>query len=337
MAQILVTGAAGFIGAAVCSALLARGDHVIGVDNLSDYYAVSLKRARLERLITDSHFEFHQLDISDRDRIPKPRSEFSRYRRGLLHLAAQPEGALTASKIHLAYVTANVMGQTVMLELARALPALKHFVYASSSSVYGANKKTPFAVGDAVEAPNSLYAATKRADELFAHTYAHLYNLPCTGLRFFTVYGPWGRPDMAPILFARAIAAGEPIKVFNHGEMWRDFTYVDDIVDGVLRALDRPASGAPPHVLYNLGNHKSEKLTDFIAEIEKALGKKAQMIMAPMQPGDVPSTFADIGASTRALGFAPTTPISTGIPKFVAWFETITGLEVASTARRRPG
>ena len=175
-------------------------------------------------------------------------------------------------------------------------------------------------MGDAVDHPNSLYAATKRADELFAHTYAHLYGIACTGLRVFTVYGPWGRPDMAPILFAGAIARGEPIKVFNHGEMWRDFTYIDDIVAGVLRALDRPADGAPPHALYNLGNNKSEKLTDFIAEIEKAMGKKAEKIMAPMQPGDVPATYADIEASSRDLGFAPTTPISVGIPKFIAWF-----------------
>ncbi len=238
-----------------------------------------------------------------------------------MHLAAQP-GVRYSLENPFAYVTANVMGQAVMLELARALTGLKHFVYASSSSVYGANKKTPFAVGDAVEHPNSLYAATKRADELFGHTYAHLYGIPCTGLRFFTVYGPWGRPDMAPILFARAIAAGEPIKVFNHGEMWRDFTYIDDIVDGVLRALDRPPlpQNGAPHALYNLGNNRSEKLTDFIAEIEKALGKKAQMTMAPMQPGDVPATYADIEASSRDLGFAPTTPISMGIPKFVAWF-----------------
>jgi UDP-glucuronate 4-epimerase len=189
--------------------------------------------------------------------------------------------------------------------------------------VYGANTKTPFAVGDAVDHPNSLYAATKRADELFGHTYAHLYGLPATGLRFFTVYGPWGRPDMAPILFAKAIAAGEPIRVFNHGEMWRDFTFIDDIVAGVLRALDRPATGTPPHAIYNLGNHKSEKLTDFIAEIEKALGKKAVMQMEPMQPGDVPATYADIRASTRDLGFEPTTPISVGIPKFVDWLTAL--------------
>jgi UDP-glucuronate 4-epimerase len=321
LAKILVTGAAGFIGAAVCRALLARGDHVTAIDNLSDYYDVGLKEASLSLLTTQKNFSFRKADISDKDAMLAMAGDDIT---GIVHLAAQP-GVRYSLENPFAYVTANVMGQAVMLELARALQGsgragLKHFVYASSSSVYGANKKTPFAVGDAVEHPNSLYAATKRTDELFGHTYAHLYGIPCTGLRFFTVYGPWGRPDMAPILFAKAIAAGEPIKVFNHGEMWRDFTYIDDIVAGVLRALDRPASGTPPHALYNLGNHKSEKLTDFIAEIEKALGKKAQMTMAPMQPGDVPATYADIEASSRDLGFMPTTPISMGIPKFVAWF-----------------
>jgi UDP-glucuronate 4-epimerase len=219
------------------------------------------------------------------------------------------------------------MGQVVMQELARALPALKHFVYASSSSVYGANTKTPFAVGDAVDHPNSLYAATKRMDELIGHTYAHLYGIPSTGLRFFTVYGPWGRPDMAPILFATAIAAGKPIRVFNHGEMWRDCTFIDDIVEGVLRALDRPPSATPPHAIYNLGNHKSEKLTDFIAEIEKAMGRTAEKILEPIQPGDVPATYADIEASTRDLGFVPTTPIAVGIPKFVTWFSNYYGVK----------
>ena len=270
MAKILVTGAAGFIGAAVCHALLARGDHVTAIDNLSDYYDVRLKEARLSLLAAQKNFSFRKADIADKDAMmAMADSDIA----GIVHLAAQP-GVRYSLENPFAYVTANVMGQAVMLELARALPALKHFVYASSSSVYGANKKTPFAVGDAVEHPNSLYAATKRADELFAHTYAHLYRLSCTGLRFFTVYGPWGRPDMAPILFASAIAKGKPITVFNHGEMWRDFTYIDDIVSGVLKAMDRPATGEPPHALYNLGNNKSEKLTDFIAEIEKALGKR---------------------------------------------------------------
>jgi len=320
LATILVTGAAGFIGAAVCHALLARGDRVVGVDNLSDYYDTRLKDARLALLAAHKNFSFRKADIADKDAmLALAGNDIA----GIVHLAAQP-GVRYSLENPFAYVTANVMGQAVMLELARALQssggAFKHFVYASSSSVYGANKKTPFAVGDAVDHPNSLYAATKRTDELFAHTYAHLYGIACTGLRFFTVYGPWGRPDMAPILFATAIAKDQPIKVFNHGEMWRDFTYIDDIVAGVLRALDRPASNVPPHALYNLGNNKSEKLTDFIAEIEKAMGKKAQKVMAPMQPGDVPATYADIADSTRDLGFAPTTPISVGIPKFVAWF-----------------
>jgi len=320
--QILVTGAAGFIGAAVCQALIERGNAVLGIDNLSDYYDVSLKEARLARLNSNKFFSFRKADIADKDAILALGAEgFT----GIVHLAAQP-GVRYSLENPYAYVSANVMGQAVMLELARASAGLKHFVYASSSSVYGANKKTPFAVGDAVDHPNSLYAATKRADELFGHTYAHLYGIPCTGLRFFTVYGPWGRPDMAPMLFAKAITAGEPIKVFNHGEMWRDFTYVDDIVAGVLKALDRPATGTPPHALYNLGNNKSEKLTDFIAEIEKALGKKAEKIMLPMQPGDVPATYADIDASQRDLGFAPTTPISAGIPKFIAWFKDYYGV-----------
>ena len=323
-AVTLVTGAAGFIGAAVSEALLIRGAHVVGVDNLNDYYDVGLKQARLDRLTARPHFDFHKIDISDRDRMLKLAADFPGITH-IVHLAAQA-GVRYSLVNPYAYVTANVTGQLVVQELARALPALQHFVYASSSSVYGANKKTPFAVGDAVDQPNSLYAATKRMDELIGHTYAHLYGIPSTGLRFFTVYGPWGRPDMAPILFATAIARGEPIRVFNHGEMWRDFTYIDDIVDGVLRALERPASGTPPHALYNLGNHKSEKLTDFIAEIEKALGKNAVMEMAPMQPGDVQSTYADIEASRRDLGFEPTTPISVGVPKFVNWYKDYYGV-----------
>jgi UDP-glucuronate 4-epimerase len=322
LARILVTGVAGFIGAAVCHALLARGDSVLGIDNLSDYYDVGLKEARLAQLVPAKNFSFRKADIADKDAMMALASADLG---AIVHLAAQP-GVRYSLENPFAYVTANVMGQAVMLEMARALPNLRHFVYASSSSVYGANKKTPFAVGDAVEHPNSLYAATKRADELFAHTYAHLYGIACTGLRFFTVYGPWGRPDMAPILFASAIAKDKPIKVFNDGEMWRDFTYIDDIVAGVLMALDRPAKGTPPHALYNLGNNKSEKLTDFIGEIEKAMGKKAEKIMAPMQPGDVPATYADIEASARELGFQPTTPISLGIPKFVAWFKDYYGV-----------
>jgi len=319
MATILVTGAAGFIGAATAEALLARGDAVIGLDNLNDYYDVSLKQARLDALKRHSHFTFRKLDVANRDGVLKLAADYPGIQ-GVVHLAAQA-GVRHSLIDPYAYVTSNVMGQVVMLELARGLKHLRHFVYASSSSVYGGNTRLPFAVEDPVERPNSLYAATKRADELIGHTYAHLYGIPSTGLRFFTVYGPWGRPDMAAFLFTRAIVAGEPIKVFNRGEMWRDFTYIDDVVAGVLRALDRPAAGTPPHALYNLGNHKSEKLTDFIAEIESALGRKARMQFEPMQPGDVAATYADIEASRRDLGFEPATPIGVGVPRFVAWYK----------------
>ena len=322
--MILVTGAAGFIGSQVAKALLARGDAVLGVDNVNDYYDVTLKQARLSHLKSDKGFDFRALDISNHEPMLALAREFPGIA-GIVHLAAQP-GVRYSLINPYAYVQANVMGHLVMLEVARALPALRHFVYASSSSVYGANTKMPFAVGDPVEHPNSLYAATKRADELIGHTYAHLYGIPATGLRFFTVYGPWGRPDMAPMIFARAISAGEPIKVFNRGEMWRDFTYIDDIVDGVIRALDRPASGTPPHKIYNLGNHKSEKLTDFIAAIEQALQKKAIIRLEPMQPGDVPATYADIESSRRELGFAPSTTMAVGIPKFVDWYKDFYGV-----------
>jgi UDP-glucuronate 4-epimerase len=317
---ILVTGAAGFIGAAVSDALLARGNKVVGVDNLNAYYDVSLKEARLDRLKSRNNFIFRKADISDRDAILGLAGEFSDID-GIVHLAAQA-GVRYSLIDPYTYVTSNVMGHVVMLELARRLKSLKHFVYASSSSVYGGNKDLPFSVDDPVETPNSLYAATKRSDELISHTYAHLYRIPQTGLRFFTVYGPWGRPDMSPIIFAKAILAGEEIPVFNNGEMWRDFTYIDDIVDGVIRALDRPAAGTPPHTVYNLGNHRSEKLTDFVAEFEKATGKKAKMRFEPMQPGDVPATYADIEATKRDLGFEPVTPISVGIPKFIAWYRS---------------
>jgi UDP-glucuronate 4-epimerase len=319
MATILVTGAAGFIGSNVARALLARGDAVVGIDNLNDYYDVSLKQARLDRLTAQKNFRFRQLDVSDRDGILKLAAEFPDIS-GIVHLAAQAgvRHSLTDPYI---YVTSNVMGQVVMFELAKTLKGLKHFVYASSSSVYGGNTKLPFSVDDPVTAPNSLYAATKRADELIGHTYAHLFGIASTGLRFFTVYGPWGRPDMAAFIFTRAIIAGEPIRVFNRGEMWRDFTFIDDIVNGVVRTLDRPATGVPPHTVYNLGNHKSEKLTDFIALIESALGRKAIVQLEPMQPGDVPATYADIEASRRDLGFEPTTPISAGIPRFIEWYK----------------
>jgi len=323
MTTILVTGAAGFIGSSVSHALLARGDRVIGIDNLNDYYDVTLKEARLARLTAHPNFTFRKLDVSDQQGVHTLADDFPQID-DIIHLAAQ--AGVRYSLINpYSYVTANVMGQVVMLELARKLKDLKHFVYASSSSVYGGNTKTPFAVEDPVEKPISLYAATKRTDELFGYTYSHLFGIPCTGLRFFTVYGPWGRPDMAAFLFTRAIVAGEPIRVFNHGEMWRDFTYIDDIVQGVLRALDRPAEGTPPVKIYNLGGDKVEKLTDYIGLIEQALQRKAVMKMEPLQPGDVPATCADIAASRRELGFEPTTPISVGIPKFVEWYKDFYG------------
>ena len=321
--SILVTGAAGFIGSSVCRALLARGETVIGLDNLNDYYEVSLKQARLDRLTPNKSFIFRKTDISDRETMLALAGEFPGIT-GIVHLAAQA-GVRHSLIDPYVYVMSNVMGQVVMLEVARQLSGLTHFVYASSSSVYGSNTKMPFSTDDAVEKPNSLYAVTKRADELIGHTYAHLYGIPATGLRLFTVYGPWGRPDMAAFLFTRAILAGRPIRVFNHGEMWRDFTYVDDIAEGVLRTLDRPAGGKPPHKVYNIGNNTTEKLTDFIGEIEKALGRKAQVQFEPLQPGDVHSSYADIDASRRDLGFEPTTPISIGIPKFIAWYREFYG------------
>ena len=315
---VLVTGAAGFIGYHVAAALLARGARVVGIDNLNDYYDVSLKEARLARLSANPDFAFEKLDISDRDAILAFGERHGDID-GIVHLAAQA-GVRHSLVDPYTYIQSNVMGQVVMLEMARRLKGLRHFVYASSSSVYGANTEMPFSIAQRVDQPTSLYAATKRADELIAHTYAHLYRLPATGLRFFTVYGPWGRPDMSPMLFAQAIFAGEPIRVFNHGEMWRDFTFIDDIVDGVLRALDRPPQGTPPHAVYNLGNHKSEKLLDYIATLETAIGRKAHMTLEPMQAGDVPKTYADIGATRRDLGYEPTTPISVGIPKFITWY-----------------
>jgi len=317
--QILLTGTAGFIGSHVARALMQRGDTVIGVDNLNDYYDVNLKKARLAQL-ENNNFTFRRCDVADRRAILDVANEFPRVD-GIVHLAAQA-GVRYSLIDPYVFVQTNVMGQVVMLELAKKLPKLRHFVYASSSSVYGGNEHTPFSIDDPVERPNSLYAATKRSDELIGYTYAHLFKIPSTGLRFFTVYGPWGRPDMAAFIFTRAILAGEPIKVFNFGEMWRDFTYIDDIVNGVMRAFDRPPDGAPPHKVYNLGNHRSEKLMDFIGLIEKALGKKAQIQLEPLQPGDIPATYADIEASRRDLGFEPTTSIAEGIPRFIEWYRS---------------
>jgi UDP-glucuronate 4-epimerase len=322
--RVLLTGVAGFIGYHVAEALLARGDAVIGVDNLNSYYDVQLKRDRLARLEPHGGFQFTAADISDRpamEALIRQNPDITH----VIHLAAQA-GVRHSLIDPYTYITSNVMGQVVMLETARNLGRLEHFVYASSSSVYGGNTKLPFSVGDETERPNSLYAATKKADELIGHTYAHLYGLASTGLRFFTVYGPFGRPDMAAFLFTDAIMKGKPIRVFNDGNMWRDFTYVDDIVAGVLAALARKPSGSPPHAVYNLGNHKSEKLTDFIAEIERALNRKASYLFEPMQPGDVERTYADIEASRRDLGFDPRTPIGEGIPRFVQWYRGYYGI-----------
>ncbi|MFY9287100.1 MAG: NAD-dependent epimerase/dehydratase family protein, partial [Alphaproteobacteria bacterium] len=283
-----------------------------------DYYDVSLKEARLAELKKHKNFSFHKINIADKE----PMLAFAN--KGfthIVHLAAQP-GVRYSLINPYAYIESNIMGHTVMLELARHTKGLQHFVYASSSSVYGGNTKTPFAIDDAVENPVSLYAATKRADELITWTYAHLYKIPSTGLRFFTVYGPWGRPDMATYSFTKDIDAGKPIKVFNHGKMRRDFTYIDDIVAGILAALGKPPQTEPPVQLYNLGNSQSEDLMDFIGAIEKALGKKAQCDFQPMQPGEVVETYADITSSTRDLGFKPQTSISEGVPRFVAWFKS---------------
>jgi UDP-glucuronate 4-epimerase len=318
---VLLTGAAGFIGHHLAEALLARGETVVGIDNLVPYYDVALKRARLKRLEGRPGFSFIEADISNPETVEAVFAAHAGAEH-VVHLAAQP-GVRYSLENPYAYVTANVMGQTVLLEAAKRLKNLRHFVYASSSSVYGANTDMPFSVEDRVDHPVSLYAATKRSCELIAETYAHLFSLPLTGLRFFTVYGPWGRPDMAYWQFTENILAGKPIRVFNNGDMRRDFTWIGDIIAGILGVMDAPGAG---HRVYNLGNHRSEKLLDFIAEIETAAGRKAEMVFEPMQPGDVHETYADIEASRRDFGFEPTTPISEGIPQFVEWFKTWRGL-----------
>jgi len=324
---IVVTGVAGFIGMHVTEALLARGQAVIGIDSVNDYYSVALKEARLARLADRPGFRLVRADISDRDAIQALAPDLAGAT-GMIHLAAQA-GVRYSLENPYAYIDANVMGHTVMLEAARRMPGLEHVVYASSSSVYGGNKTLPFSVADRVDRPVSLYAATKKAGELIAHCYSHLYGLPATGLRFFTVYGPWGRPDMAAYLFADAIMAGRPIRVFNQGKMQRDFTYIDDIVGGILGTLDHPAPAdgdGVRHRVFNLGNHRSEALMDFIGVLEQALGRKAQMVLEPMQPGDVPATFADIEATRQAIGFTPRTPISQGLPRFVQWYKSYHGI-----------
>ena len=324
---ILVTGAAGFIGFHVSRALLDRGEPVIGVDNLNDYYDPALKRARLAQLDGRAGFTFHRVDIADRAAMAALADDNASIT-GVVHLAAQ--AGVRYSLINpYAYAETNMLGQLVMLETCRRLPKLEHLVYASSSSVYGGNKTLPFSVDDRVDNPVSLYAATKRAAELLSQCYGNLFDLPQTGLRFFTVYGPWGRPDMSAYLFTKAIFEGTPIKVFNQGNMRRDFTFIEDIVAGVLAALDRPPGrqgDQPPHRVYNLGNHRSEELLRFIEVIERACNRKAVKEMAPMQAGDVQETYADIAASRRDLGFDPGTAIDEGIPRFVQWYREYHGV-----------
>jgi len=317
--SVLVTGAAGFIGFHVATALLDRGESVVGIDNVNPYYSVALKRARLARLGRRNAFATYEIDVADRAAVAGALAHHPDIT-GIIHLAAQA-GVRHSLVDPYSYVTSNVMGQVVMLEAARRLAHLRSFVYASSSSVYGGNAKQPFSVEDRVDDPVSLYAATKRACELAAVSYCHLFALPATGLRFFTVYGPWGRPDMAAYKFADLIMAGRPIEVYNEGRMARDFTYIDDIVAGTIAALDRPPGGALPHRVYNLGNHRPEKLLRFIAVLEAALGRTAEKRLLPMQPGDVAETCADIEASRRDLGFAPSTTIEVGIANFVRWYK----------------
>ena len=309
----LVTGAAGFIGAYVCRALKARGDAVVGLDNFNDYYAPQLKRDRVAALCPD--VDIRALDLTDRDGLAALFDEVAPTR--VVHLAAQAGVRYSLSNPH-AYVDSNLIGFVNLLELCRHR-GVQHLVYASSSSVYGDSATPPFSEDQRIDQPRSLYAATKAANELMAHTYAHLYGLRSTGLRFFTVYGPWGRPDMAPLLFSRAVLAGRAIDVFNHGKMRRDFTFIDDIVAGVLGALDHPPDGDPPHRVFNLGNHTPVELEYFIDVIARAAGKPVAKVYKPMQPGDMVETMADTSRAHAAFGFEPATSIETGLPQVVDW------------------
>jgi UDP-glucuronate 4-epimerase len=328
--RVLVTGAAGFIGFHFARRLLSTGAIVLGVDNLNDYYAPSLKKARLDQLKGVDRFSFELSDIADHSHVRGLFEQFAPTH--VVNLAAQA-GVRYSLRNPRAYVTSNIDGFLSILEACRHVP-VEHLVYASSSSVYGTNNKVPFSEHDRADHPASLYAATKRANELMAHTYAHLFHVPSTGLRFFTVYGPWGRPDMAYYSFTKAILEGRPIEVFNHGQMSRDFTYIDDIVEAMVRLLDHrpqrpdgtcddgPASGAgkAPHAVYNIGNHTPVALEHFIDVIARAAGRRVEKIYKPMQPGEVPATFADVSDLAQAVGFAPNTPIEEGIGRFVAWY-----------------
>ena len=312
--KVLVTGAAGFIGFHVSQALLTRGDTVIGIDNLNDYYDPALKNARLELLNKNINFSFYNIDLIEKNNLNNL-FEDERFDK-VIHLAAQA-GVRYSIDNPDAYIQSNIIGHLNILEACRHSDSVKNCVYASSSSVYGGNSKTPFSVEDQADNPVSLYAATKKSDELMSACYAHLYNIPLTGLRFFTVYGPYGRPDMAYFSFTKDIIEGNPIKIFNHGKMKRDFTYIDDIVVGVIAALDQDYQG---HKIYNLGNNNSETLMDFIETIERAVEQEAVKEFMPMQLGDVHETYADITESQRDLGYAPSTPIAEGISKFVEWY-----------------
>lgn len=332
--HFLVTGAAGFIGYHTCLRLLAAGHTMVGLDNLNDYYDVKLKQDRLAQLTSQPGFHFVEMDLADRKGVADlfAREGFQR----VIHLGAQA-GVRYSLQNPLAYADSNLIGTLTILEGCRH-HKVEHLVYASSSSVYGMNSKMPFATSDRVDHPVSLYAATKKANELMAHTYSHLYQLPTTGLRFFTVYGPWGRPDMAPFLFTKAILAGEPIKVFNHGQMMRDFTYIDDIVEGVVRIQEQvpqadklwtgvdASSSFAPYKIFNIGNNQPVKLLDFIEAIEQATGKTAVKQYLPMQDGDVPATYADIDDLQRAVNFQPATSIQHGMTKFVAWYRQYYGV-----------
>ncbi len=328
--KVLITGAAGFIGMHVAQILLARGDEVVGIDNLNDYYDVNLKKARLARLARFPGFKHVNLDIADR---PGMAALFESVRpQRVLNLAAQAGVRYSLQNPH-AYVDSNVVGFVNLLEGCRHT-GVEHFVYASSSSVYGGNTKMPFSEHDNIDHPVSLYAATKKANELMAHTYSHLFNLPTTGLRYFTVYGPWGRPDMALFLFTKAIIEDRPIDIFNHGKMRRDFTYIDDIAEGTVRVIDRPAEPNPafvadapdpatswaPYRVFNIGNHDPVELMDYVAALEKALGKEAQKNFLPMQAGDVPATSADTAELRAHTGFAPAMPVPEGVRRFVEWY-----------------
>jgi len=333
--NVLVTGCAGFIGMHCARRLLERGDEVTGLDNLSPYYAVELKRDRLKQLEGRKDFRFEQLDLTDAPALGKL---FARLKPdAVLHLAAQP-GVRYALENPGSYVQANIVGFANLLEAVRRHPP-KHLVYASSSSIYGGNAKLPWSESDNVDHPVSLYAASKKSNELMAHVYSHLFEIPVSGLRYFTVYGPWGRPDMSPVLFARAILEGEPIQVFNHGDMQRDFTYVDDAVEGTLRVLDDPATSDAafdatepdpatswaPWRVYNIGNHQPVGLLDYIAMLERVLGKQAIKELKPIQPGDVRSTYADTRLLAGAVGFSPSTPLEEGLARFAEWFKRYYG------------